>query len=64
MRGPCDKHEIYKTFIESISRYHSSVYGVASHKACHTRRPLLMYCASTFEFKSFLCHAPELSDCN
>jgi len=38
-----------------------AVYGVVSHKASHTLRPLLIYCASPSEFLSFLIHPPELS---
>jgi hypothetical protein len=38
-----------------------AVYGVVSHKASHTLRPLLIYYASPPEFLSLLIHPPELS---
>jgi hypothetical protein len=40
------------------------VYGVVSHKASHTLRPLLIYCASPSEFKSILIRPQVLSDSN
>jgi hypothetical protein len=39
-------------------------YRVVSHRASHTLRLFLIYCASSFEFQSFLIHPPELSGRN
>jgi hypothetical protein len=37
---------------------------MASHKASHALRSLLIYFASQFESKSFMIHSPEFSGSN